>query len=118
MICILGDKDGIPTGVPYLPQPRQERESSNFGYFDLKKDMRLIDDIPELKTRPEMRSLVEELNSENSFFRSVGCDAWELENQPRAGEWVSRGICAGRFRDSGVESRTELGFAVQLDQII
>lgn len=97
MICILGDKDGIPTGVPYLPQPRQERESSNFGYFDLKKDMRLIDDIPELKTRPEMRSLVEELNSENSFFRSVGCDAWELENQPRAGEWVSRGYVQVAF---------------------
>ena len=80
-----------------MPQPRQERESSNFGYFDLKKDMRLIDDIPELKTRPEMRSLVEELNSENSFFRSVGCDAWELENQPRAGEWVSRGYVQVAF---------------------
>ena len=64
---------------------------------DLKKNMRLIDDIPELKDRPEMRSLVEELNSENSFFRSVGCDAWDLENQPRAGEWVSRGYVQVAF---------------------
>jgi hypothetical protein len=97
MICILGDKTGVPTGVPYLPQQRHERESSNFGYFDLKKNMRLIDGIPELKDRPEMRSLVEELNSENSFFRSIGCDAWDLENQPRTGEWGSRGYVQVAF---------------------
>jgi hypothetical protein len=97
MICILGDKGGAPTGVPYLPQQREERESSNLGYFDLKKSMRLIDDIRELKDRPEMKSLVEELNSENSFFRSVGCDAWDLENQPRASEWVSRGYVQVAF---------------------
>lgn len=80
-----------------MPQQRQRRESSNFGYFDLKNNMRLIDDIPELKDRPEMRSLVEELNSLTSFFRSVGCDAWDLENQPRAGEWVSRGYVQVAF---------------------
>jgi hypothetical protein len=63
MICILGDKDGIPTGVPYVPQQRQEPESSNYGYVDLKSNIRLIDEIPELKDRKEMRSLIEELNS-------------------------------------------------------
>ena len=97
MICILGDEGGLPTAVPYSPEQRQEGESSNYGYFDLKKNMRLIDDIPELKDRPEMRSLVKELNSENSFFRSVGCDAWDLEDQPRAGEWVSRGYVQVAF---------------------
>ncbi len=91
MICIRGDKDGVPTGVPYLPQRRQEQGCSNYGYFDLKNNMRLIDNIPELKDRAEMRALVEELNSENSFFRSVGCDAWDLENQPRAGICASLG---------------------------
>jgi hypothetical protein len=90
MICILGDKDGVPTGVPYLPQQRQQ-ESSNYGHFDLKSNIRLIDEIPEVKDRAEMRPLIEELNSENSFFRSVGCDAWDLENQPRTGIWTSRG---------------------------
>jgi hypothetical protein len=97
MICLLGDKGGVPTGVPYLPQQRPELESSNFGYFDVKKNKRLIDDIPELKDRPEMRSLTEELNSESSFFRTVGCDGWDLENQPRAGEWVSRGYVQVAF---------------------
>ena len=97
MICLRGDAGGKPTGVPYLPEQRQEPESSNFGYFDLKKTMRLIDHIPELKDRPEMRSFIEELNSENSFFRTVGCDAWDLEDQPRAGEWVSRGYVQVAF---------------------
>jgi hypothetical protein len=97
MICILGDKGGAPTGVPYLPRQRQNWESSNFGYFDLKRSMGLIDDIPELKDRPELKSLVQKLNSENSFFRSLGCDAWDLENQPRAGEWVSRGYVQVAF---------------------
>lgn len=90
MICLLGEKEGIPTGVPYLPQQRQQPDASNFGYFDLKKSPRVIDDIPELKDRPELRSLIEELNSKNSFFRTVGCDAWDLEDQPQTGQWVSR----------------------------
>jgi hypothetical protein len=97
MICICGDKGGIPTAVPYLRQLRQEPESSNFGYIDLKKNIRLIDEIPELKDRPEMRSLIEELNSENSFFHSVGCDAWDHENPHRAGEWFSRGYVQVAF---------------------
>jgi hypothetical protein len=91
MICILGDQDGVPTGVPYLPQQRHGSESSNFGYFDLKKTMPLIEDIPELKDQPEMRSLVEELNSQDSFFRSIGCDVWDVKTYPQAGKCVSRG---------------------------
>jgi hypothetical protein len=98
MICLLGEKEGVPAGVPYLPQQRQEPESSNFGYFDLKKNPRVIDDIPELKDRPELRSLLEELNSENSFFRTVGCDAWDLEDQPRTGEWISGGYVQVAFK--------------------
>jgi hypothetical protein len=97
MVCIRGDEDGYPTGVPYTPEHRPEPESSNFGYFDLKKDIQLIDQIPELKNRPEMRSLVEELNCENSFFRSIGCDAWDEENRPREGEWISRGFVQVAF---------------------
>jgi hypothetical protein len=96
MICILGDKDGIPTGVPYVPQQRGQ-ESSNYGYVDLKNNMRLIDNIPEVKDRAEMRSLVEELNSENGFFRSIGCDAWDLANQPRVGVWISKGYVQVAF---------------------
>jgi hypothetical protein len=33
-----------------------ESESSNYGYFDLKNNLRLVDDIPELKEKAEMRS--------------------------------------------------------------
>jgi hypothetical protein len=97
MICILGDKDGVPTGVPYVPKQRQEAESSNYGYVDLKSNIRLIDEIPELKDRKEMRSLIEELNSGNSFFRSIGCDAWNLEHPARAGVRVSKGYVQVSF---------------------
>jgi hypothetical protein len=97
MICILGDKDGVPTGVPYVPRQRREPESSNHGYFDLKNNILLIDNIPEVKDRREMRSLLEELNSENSFFRSIGCDAWDLEHPRRAGVLVSKGYVQVSF---------------------
>ena len=46
-----------------------------------------------LNDRPEMRSLVEELNSTNSAFRSVGCDAWDLPDQPVRRNGFPRDMC-------------------------
>lgn len=107
MICILGDKAGVPTGVPYFPQQRHEPDSSNYGYFDLKKNLGLIDRIPELRDRPEIRSLVEELNSSSGPFRSIGCDAWDLPDQPRPSEWISRGYVQVAFETLQLNNREE-----------
>jgi len=107
MICILGDKGGVPTGVPYVPQQRHEPESSNYGYFDLKKNLGLIDQIPELRDRPEMILLVKELNSSSGAFRSIGCDAWDLPDQPRPGEWISKGYVQVAYEALQLNNREE-----------
>jgi hypothetical protein len=58
-----------------IPYPSIERvESTNYGYMDLKADPQLIDEIPELRDAPELRSLVAALNAPGSPFRSLGCE--------------------------------------------
>ena len=64
-------------GIPYRPNVRSEGE--NFGYFDLKRDLGRIDDIPELRDWPPLRKMVQTVNEPTSFFRTVACDTGILD---------------------------------------
>lgn len=63
-------------GFPYI---RQERpDGTNYGYVDLKKQPELIATIPELAGWDELEMLVRQLNSKESIFKTVGCEAGVL----------------------------------------
>lgn len=64
-------------GIPYRPNVRPDGE--NFGYFDLKRDPQRIDEIPELRDWPPLRKLVQSLNEQTSFFRTIACDTGVLD---------------------------------------
>lgn len=69
------DEDGL--GIPY--PSTDDPDSKNVGYLDLKANRSSIDLVHELNSWPELKSLVRGINSEESFFRTLRCDAWFVE---------------------------------------
>jgi hypothetical protein len=58
--------------IPYIAEDRDN--SQNYGYFDLKTDLSLIDSIPEIKGWQEIAELLHSINSPLSHFQSLGCE--------------------------------------------
>jgi hypothetical protein len=83
--------DGI--GIPYPPAKRDDGSQCH-GYFDLKSDPPLVDEIAELKREPELKMLVKTINSEGPY-KTAGCLAWTCNSGPgeprrrKAGSYVT-----------------------------
>ena len=64
---------GIPTAIPYRKENRPDG-INNYGCFDLKREPNRVADLPEAKEYPELIDALRIINSQESFFRSIGCD--------------------------------------------
>jgi hypothetical protein len=76
---------GIPYGGAGEPRPDG---GANYGFKNLKGDLSLVDDVPELKSDDPLRSLVLTINAPESGLFSVGClgaDCHEAEGYRRTG---------------------------------
>jgi hypothetical protein len=69
------DEDGL--GIPYTSS--NEPDSTNVGYLDLRANPSSIDLVYELDNWPELKSVIRGINAEQSFFRTLRCDAWFVE---------------------------------------
>jgi hypothetical protein len=80
MFEVLLTVDHKPLGVPYL-RPSEDTESSSF--IDLKKQPERIDEIPEVRSWPELKELVGEINKPFGIFKTLGCAEFVYRNEGR-----------------------------------
>ena len=78
MFEVLLTVDHQPLGVPYL-RASEDGESSSF--VDLKRQPERIDEIPELRSWPELKKLVSEINRPSGIFKTLGCAEFVYENE-------------------------------------
>lgn len=64
--------DELGPAVPYVSEIRAE--STNHGFFDLRKQPELIDDVPEAQKSKGLLQILRTLNAPNSPFMSLGCE--------------------------------------------
>jgi len=62
-----------PLGIPYA---RPADDPSSHGYVNLREQPDFIGQLPELRNSPQLRALVETLNSADSLFETYGCEKW------------------------------------------
>ena len=78
MFEVLLTVDHKPLGVPYL-RPSEDSESNSF--IDLKSQPERIDEIPELRSWPELKKLVGEINNPSGTFKTLGCAEFVYEDE-------------------------------------
>jgi hypothetical protein len=79
-------------GVTTVPYPRDADNSASRGYVDLRANLELVAQLPEVRERPALADGLRRLNAPNSMFRTTGCGEWWVTRTP--GEGVDR---AGRL---------------------
>ena len=57
--------------LPYSVERRFD--GVNHGYFDIKRNPRLIAEVPELYNWPEMEEMIGTINDGDGLFRTLGC---------------------------------------------
>ena len=72
-------------GLPY--GDRAERR-----FWNVKKDPKLVDNIPELGDFPELKSFVAAINRPESRFGTLGCEKWHKEVDYKNGISVELGL--------------------------
>ena len=78
MFEVLLTVDHKPLGVPYF-RPSEDTESNSF--IDLKEQPERIDEIPELRSWPELEKVVRRINIPSGIFKTLGCAEFVYKNE-------------------------------------
>ncbi len=74
-------------------------EQSRLCYLDLQASPHLIDQIPEARQWPEIRSALMQLNAPGSPVWTAKCDAWELSDEEKQLDFGPVAVGFGAYLD-------------------